>query len=102
MPQLSSVQSPPAGRALDACALALLLDAPQQAAPARSMLAFLNSVAPVSYISMVAYDGDAPSQVEGHADSPELPNITGRCFRQYQTHFSRADRVTQLAVPVAQ
>ena len=80
----------------------MLLDAPQHPAPARSMLAFLNSVAPVSYISMVAYDGDAPSQVEGHAERSELPNITARCFQQYQTHFSRADQVTQLAMPVAQ
>lgn len=101
MQLVSFVQSPPAGRALDAGALATLLDAPLKPAPARSMLAFLNSVAPVSYISMVEYDGDTPSQVEGHSDRADLPNITGRCFKQYQTHFSRADEVTHLAPPIA-
>ena len=53
----------------------MLLDAPLDAAPAGKMLAFLNQVAPVEYLSLVAYRPEpqqAPQHVEGHGWRNEI------------------------------
>ncbi len=66
------------------------------------MLTFLNTIAPVGYISVVEYGGALPLQVEGHADHAGRPNITAKCFSRYQARFSGADDVTRLAFALAQ
>lgn len=105
MPQTWFVDSPPQGHALPASAVATLLDAPHDAAPAAKMLAFINQVVPVEYLSLVAYGGAAeacdgavvPELVEGHAHSPHGRNVTAECFAIYRRRYWRSDQATQIA-----
>lgn len=83
-------------------AVALLLQAPQAQAPAATLLAFLNRLAPVDYLSVVEYLPQrheplpAPELVEGHA-RPGLVNVTPECFRRYRHSFWREDEGTRIA-----
>jgi DNA-binding CsgD family transcriptional regulator len=92
----------PAPQALAADAVGLLLQAPQEGAPAATLLAFLNRLAPVDYLSLVEYLPQrcdplaAPELVEGHA-RPGLANVTPDCFQHYRRWFWREDEGTRLA-----
>ncbi len=97
MPSTWFLDTPPAGHVLDASAVDHLLEAGDERAPAMRMLAFVNHVAPVEYISLVEYIDGVPSQVEGHAFSGRQGNITGECFSLYKRRFAQADDVTRLA-----
>ncbi|WP_279343767.1 helix-turn-helix transcriptional regulator [Variovorax terrae] len=101
MPQTWFVDTPPHGHSLAARSVAMLLDAPHDAAPAARMLDFLNQVAPVEYISLVAYAGidrgDAPTLVEGHAHSAHTRNVTAECFAIYRRQYWRSDAATRIA-----
>ncbi|VWX61912.1 LuxR family transcriptional regulator [Burkholderiales bacterium 8X] len=94
------LDSPPAGHLLDASAVARLLDAGDAPEPALDMLAFVNHVVPVEYISLVEYVGGVPSQVAGHSNGRHH-NITGECFALYKKRFRRADELTRLAARMA-
>jgi DNA-binding CsgD family transcriptional regulator len=80
----------------------LLLEAGCDAEPGSRMLAFLDQVVPVGYLSLVEYvtptrRGVAvPQLVEGHAAS-NVPNVTAACFAHYRQHFWREDRATHIA-----
>jgi DNA-binding CsgD family transcriptional regulator len=92
----------PGPQPLAADAVALLLDAPSQPAPAASMLAFLNALVPVDYLSLVEYVPQAggrdaaPELIEGHA-RPGVANVTPGCFAHYRRHYWRHDHGTRLA-----
>lgn len=92
----------PAPQLLAADTVALLLQAPQDDAPAARLLAFLNRLAPVDYLSLVEYlphkddPLGAPELVEGHA-RPGLANVTPDCFQRYRRCFWREDEGTRLA-----
>ena len=92
----------PAPQPIAADSVALLLQAPQEEAPAAALLAFLNRIAPVDYLSLVEYLPQprdalaAPELVEGHA-RPGLANVTPECFRHYRRWFWREDEGTRLA-----
>ncbi len=91
------IHSPPKGRALDLASVALLLDAPHDAAPARRMLAFVNQLAPVDHICLVEYPEAAPTLIEGHAHAADAPNVTQECFSIYRRHYYRSDQATVIA-----
>lgn len=91
------VHSPPAGHVLDLDAVALLLDAPHDAAPARQMLTFINQVAPADHICLVEYPDNAPTMIEGHAYAADVPNVTQECFSIYRQHYYRSDQATLIA-----
>lgn len=100
MPQTWFVNTPPPGHALPASAVATLLDAPYDDAPAGKMLAFINQVAPVEYLSLVAYGNtpaEAPELVEGHAHGAHARNVTAECFAIYRRQYWRSDQTTQIA-----
>lgn len=108
MPQTWFVDAPPHGHALAARSVGLLLDAAQDAAPAAKLLAFINQVAPVEYISLVAYGGDggaeendgfgaAPTLVEGHARGAHARDVTAECFAIYRRQYWRSDQATRIA-----
>jgi hypothetical protein len=96
MPSTWFLDTPPAGQLLDAGAVAHLLDAGNEQAPALHMLDFINHVVPVEYISLVEYIDGVPSQVEGHAMG-RCDNITAECFSLYKKRFRLADDMTRLA-----
>ena len=96
MPSTWFLDTPPAGQLLDAGAVAHLLDAGSEQAPALNMLDFINHVVPVEYISLVQYIDGVPSQVEGHA-AGRHDNITAECFSLYKKRFRHADDITRLA-----
>jgi DNA-binding CsgD family transcriptional regulator len=105
MPQTWLVDAPPAGHALDASSVGMLLDASQEAAPAATLLAFINKLAPVEYISLVEYTaesagdtlGAAPNLVEGHARGTQARNVTAECFAIYRRRYWRSDQATHIA-----
>jgi DNA-binding CsgD family transcriptional regulator len=108
MPQTWFVDAPPHGHALAARSVGLLLDAAHASAPAAKLLAFINQVAPVEYISLVAYGGDeadggaddfgaAPTLVEGHARGPHARDVTAECFAIYRRQYWRSDQATRIA-----
>lgn len=92
----------PAPQLLAADSVALLLQASQDEAPAATLLAFLNRLAPVDYLSLVEYLPrrrealPAPELVEGHS-RPGLANVTADCFDHYRRWFWREDEGTRLA-----
>ncbi len=101
MPRTWLVESPSRQQLLPASAVAELLDAPQAGQPARRMLSCLNEVAPVDYLSLVAYDsprgGQAPLLVEGHARRAETRDVTAECFAIYRERYWRSDEATAIA-----
>jgi DNA-binding CsgD family transcriptional regulator len=105
MPQTWFVDSPPPGHALATHSVAMLLDASHAAAPAAKLLAFINQLAPVEYISLVEYTGEspgdalgaAPTLVEGHARGPHARNVTAECFAIYRRRYWRSDQATRIA-----
>ncbi|TFZ02996.1 LuxR family transcriptional regulator [Ramlibacter henchirensis] len=92
----------PAPQPLAADSVALLLQAPQDDAPGATLLAFLNRLTAVDYLSLVEYLPQprsplaAPELVEGHA-RPGLANVTPDCFQRYRQWFWREDEGTRLA-----
>jgi DNA-binding CsgD family transcriptional regulator len=108
MPQTWFVDAPPDGHALAARSVGLLLEAAHDAAPAAKLLAFINQMAPVEYISLVAYGGQndaddrdglgtAPTLIEGHARRPHARDVTAECFAIYRRHYWRSDQATHIA-----
>ncbi len=97
-----TVHTPPPGHGIDAAAFDALLDVPANVAPARGMLAFVNTFVDIDYLSLVEYKGNVPSQIDGCSHRATLPNITGECFAHYKRHFSHLDEVTRLAEHVQQ
>jgi DNA-binding CsgD family transcriptional regulator len=108
MPQTWFVDAPPHGHALAARSVGLLLEAAHDAAPAAKLLAFINQVAPVEYISLVAYGseraaddeddfGAAPTLVEGHARGLHARDVTAECFAIYRRQYWRSDQATRIA-----
>lgn len=94
-------------QSLRADCVALLLDAPHDAQPAAKMLAFLNGVVQVDYLSLVEYVHSnasgpaAPELVEGHA-SERVQNVTAECFVHYRRFFWREDQATRIAQHLGQ
>lgn len=74
-------------------AVSLLLDAASEGQPGRHMLAFLDHIAPVDYLSVVAFGAGGPAMVEGHARADLPHNITQGCFARYRACFCGADEV---------
>ena len=74
------IDSASRSQAVAASSIAFLLDAPFDAEPAGRMLAFLNDVVPVDYLSLVEYVPDGrsglatPELVEGHACADVYPD----------------------------
>ncbi|HSV51640.1 MAG TPA: LuxR C-terminal-related transcriptional regulator [Burkholderiaceae bacterium] len=105
MPQTWVLDSSPSGHALAASAVAILLEAAHDSAPAAKLLAFINQLAPVEYISLVEYTGEtggdalgaAPTLVEGHARGPHARNVTAECFAIYRRRYWRSDQATRIA-----
>ncbi|TFY96799.1 helix-turn-helix transcriptional regulator [Ramlibacter rhizophilus] len=97
----------PTAQPLSAQAVGLLLDAPDRPQPAAALMAFVDSVVPVDYLSLVEYRSArreavaAPELVEGHA-RPGMANVTPECFATYRERFWREDAGTQLAQRVDQ
>lgn len=83
-PWIVSPAAPGGAPALDFDAVALLLDVPLAGSPARSMLSFVNRLAPVEYLTVIEYADDGPALREGQAHRPEVRNITGDCWRLYR------------------
>ena len=84
MPASWLITAPSRMQALDLESVALLLDAPREPTPARAMLAFVNRLAPVEFISLVTYASGGPELIEGHAQSAGLRNVVGECFARYR------------------
>jgi len=101
MPRTWLVEAPSRQQLLPASAVAELLDAPHGGQPALRMLRCLNEVAPVDYLSLVAYDrpsrGAAPILVEGHARREEARDVTAECFAIYRQRYWRSDAATSIA-----
>lgn len=108
MTQTWLVEAPSPGHSVPASAVAALLEAPQDAAPAARMLDFLNQVAPVEYLSLVEYVDaaqdcsvdDAPRLVEAHTRHPVGRDVTGECFAIYRRRYWRSDECTRIAAQV--
>jgi DNA-binding CsgD family transcriptional regulator len=87
---------------LPADAVALLLEAAHDDAPAGRLLGFLGRLAPVDYLSLIEYLPDrrcgmsAPELLEGHARAG-IANVTPDCFVHYRRHFWREDQGTRIA-----
>ena len=100
--QTWTIDGKPGSAAVPASTVAHLLEAPAAAEPGAQLLAFLNAVVPVDYLSVVRYVPSsragltAPELVEGHAD-PALSNVTPACFAVYRERFWRQDEATRLA-----
>lgn len=101
MPQTWFVQDPPAGHALATPSVGLLLQAANEAAPGAKLLAFINQLAPVEYISLVEYGDDAadeaPTLREGHARGAHARDVTAECFAIYRRRYWRSDQATGIA-----
>jgi DNA-binding CsgD family transcriptional regulator len=95
------IDAVPRSHTLSASAVALLLEAAHDAAPAARILDFLNVMVPVDYLSLVQYTHQggmvAPTLVEGHASQHALSQVTVDCFSIYRRHFWREDQGTQIA-----
>ncbi|MFO1216978.1 MAG: LuxR C-terminal-related transcriptional regulator [Burkholderiaceae bacterium] len=91
------VPRPEASPSLGVDAVSLLLDSVADGLPGRCMLDFLNRIAPVDYLGVVAFGAGGPSMIEGHARSAGLRNITGDCFARYRACFCGADEVVRRA-----
>lgn len=82
--------------------VARLLEASACVRPASKFLAFIDSIVPVDYLSLVEYvarsrEGLAtPELVEGVA-APDILNVTPDCFAIYRERFWRQDESTRLA-----
>jgi DNA-binding CsgD family transcriptional regulator len=96
------VQPQPGTGSVAMSAAALLLQAPGSPQPAAKLLAFVDAIARVDFLSLVEYvprsrQGLAtPELVEGHA-APGIPNVTPECFAMYRERFWREDEATRLA-----
>lgn len=91
-------QAPRPGLAVDAGAVALLFEAGHAATPGQAMLAFLNRLLPVRYLTVVEHaDPAGPVLAEGHVHGADVPNITGECWLIYRRHFYGFDDATRLA-----
>lgn len=101
MPQTWFVQDPPSGHAIAAPSVGLLLQAASEAAPAAKLLAFINELAPVEYLSLVEYGDDAadepPTLREGHARGAHARDVTAECFAIYRRRYWRSDQATGIA-----
>ncbi|MGV3570666.1 MAG: helix-turn-helix transcriptional regulator [Ramlibacter sp.] len=100
--QTWNVHPQPGAGSVDLASVDLLLQAPGARQPAAKLLAFVDAIAPVDYLSLVEYvpsrrDGlAAPELVEGHA-APGIENVTPDCFALYRERFWRQDEATRLA-----
>jgi DNA-binding CsgD family transcriptional regulator len=97
MQDLWSVHEPPPGLALDAGAVALLLGMSDQPSTAGAMLACVNRLVPVDYISIEAHGDGPPRQLEGRSTAPGCDQVPEKCFETYREAHYRCDEVTQLA-----
>ncbi len=91
----------PARTALPASAVAALLEADAEVAPAATMLALLNSVVAVDHLTLLHYAAGSaprpPQLLEGVALRPAARDTPGTCFDLYRRHYWRCDEATQLA-----
>jgi DNA-binding CsgD family transcriptional regulator len=97
----------PAPEPVAADAVALLFRGPAEAAPAEGMLAFINRLVDVDYLSLVEYlanrreGAQAPELAEGRA-RPGIANVTPDCFAHYRRYFWRHDDGTRVAHEVGE
>lgn len=91
------VEAAPREQCLDLAGVSLLMEAHRRPAPAQALLEVVNHVAPVEFISLVAYDDGGPRLLEGHAHSPGVRNVTGECWALYRQRFFSLDAATRLA-----
>jgi DNA-binding CsgD family transcriptional regulator len=105
--QTWQLESTPAPHPVAADAVALLFRGAPDATPAESMLAFLNRLVAVDYLSLVEYvpnrreGARAPELAEGRA-RPGVTNVTPDCFAHYRRYFWRHDEGTRVAHEVGQ
>lgn len=105
MPRTWLVDTAPRHQALPANAVAMLLNASDDTAPAARMLDFVNEVVPVDFLSLVSHTSMAqspgPRLVEGHCHAqgalPGDRNVTADCFAIYRQRYWRSDQATRIA-----
>lgn len=102
MPATWTLDVTPAGHQLSGGAASALLDIASGPPSAARLLAFVNQVVPVQYLSLVAFGGDAPELVEGCDSQPSERNVVAECFAIYRRSYFRSDAVTRLACRVGQ
>jgi DNA-binding CsgD family transcriptional regulator len=102
MPRTWQLSDSPRSPRLPLVAAQVLLAQPASAPPAARVLALLNAVARVDFLSWVAYaddvgDGGAPKLLAGVARQASASAVTPRCFALYRQHFWRNDESTRIA-----
>jgi DNA-binding CsgD family transcriptional regulator len=94
MAHLRSMRSLPKDLRLDAEQMNRLLG---PGPSARGILRFLDSVAPIEYISVVEYGRNELRQISGYSLSHPVQDTTARCFAIYQAEFAHEDEATYIA-----
>ena len=88
-------------RTLPVDAVATLLHAADDRAPAARLLEFLNQVVAVDFLSLVSHVSPladpAPRLVEGHSQAAGGRNVTAECFAIYRQRYWQNDRATEIA-----
>jgi DNA-binding CsgD family transcriptional regulator len=83
--------------ALPARALAALLDVALAPGSAQTLLAAVQTVVPVDYLSIVKIHADSPELLEGSASRPSETAVVAQCFGIYRRHYYRRDAILPLA-----
>jgi len=102
MPSTWTLDVPPAGHTLSSQAVSALLDVSSSPLSAPRLLAFINQVVPVEYLSLVEFQSEVPELVDGCDSHPSHRNVVAECFAIYRRHYFRSDAVTALARRVVQ
>ncbi len=97
MPATWSLDAAPPGLHLPGPAVADLLDAATGRATASRMLAFINRLVPVEYLSLVEFRHDVPELVEGSAEHAHGRDVVAECFAIYRRSYFQSDAVMPLA-----
>lgn len=82
-------------------AVATLLHAADDRAPAARLLEFLNQIVAVDFLSLVSHvspqDDPAPRLVEGHSQAAGGRNVTAECFAIYRQRYWQNDPAAGIA-----
>jgi Bacterial regulatory proteins, luxR family len=102
MPRTWQLSDSPRSLRLPLEAAQVLLAQPPSAPLSARVLAMLNAVTRVDYLSWVAYGApsgadDAPTLIAGEARQASANAVTPRCFALYRQHFWRNDESTRIA-----
>ena len=95
------VDAPSRHHALPASAVATLLHACDDVAPAARLLEFLNEVVAVDFLSLVSHvcaaHSPGPRLIEGHCHAVGGRNVTAECFAIYRQRYWQSDQATRIA-----